>query len=113
MATVQISFQDNADNETAFKIYRGTSSTVSTTDVHILTMTWDAATSTWGIAQIPSSPDLNASIITGATTAPSETGNNFVVVYDEATPGTYYYGVAASNVVGDSGVASSAQSVDT
>lgn len=111
MATVQITFKDNADNETAFKIYRGTNATVTTADTHILTMTWDAGNSLWTIDQEAASPALNANILTGATDDPSNTGNSFVIIYDEGAPGTYYYGVSASNIVGDSAVASSSQSV--
>jgi hypothetical protein len=111
MATVQITFQDNADNETAFKIYRGASSTVTASDDHILTMTWNSSAAEWEITQIAASPDLSAQIITGTSDLPSNSGNSFVIIYDESVTGTYYYGVSASNIVGDSAIASSGQSV--
>jgi len=111
MATVQITFQDNADNETAFKVYRGTGSTVTSSDDHILTLNWNASSGSWDIDQVAASPALSAQIITGLNDLPSNSGNSFVFIYDEAVTGTYYYGISASNVVGDSAIASSGQAV--
>ena len=103
MAKIQISFQDNADNETNFKVYRGTTANVSSGDTLIATMTWSSATSSWSI----SGAGTNLEITSGINEAPSSSGSNFVVIYDENTPGTYYYGVSAGNAVGDSSIASS------
>ena len=48
MATVQISFQDNADNESSFRIYRGTNSTVAKTDEYIAEISLSG--SAWSIS---------------------------------------------------------------
>ena len=101
MAKIQISFTDNADNETAFKIYQSTSATITDTDTLIGTVTLSG--STWSVGGTGSNIALDSSNTGNSTT----TGETFTVSYDESTPGTYYYGVSASNVVGDSGIVES------
>jgi hypothetical protein len=103
MAKIQISFQDNADNETEFLIYRGANATVTSTDTLIATMTWSTSTSSWSISGAGSNLEITA----GLNEAPSSSGSQFIVIYDENTPGNYYYGVAASNAVGASAISSS------
>lgn len=106
MATVQISFQDNADNESSFRIYRGTNSTVAKTDEYIAEISLSG--STWSISGQSGSDHQLTSTNTGDATT---TGETFTMAYTETTTGTYYYGICAHNSVGDSAVASSASSV--
>lgn len=104
MAKIQISFQDNSDNEDEFRIYRGTSSTVTTSDTLIATLEWGGAS--WSIT----GSGTNLEISSGSTNDPTSTGQ-YVVLYDENSPGTYYYGVLASNSVGDSAISVSQEVV--
>ena len=101
MAKIQIGFTDNADNDTAFKIYQSTSATITDTDTLIGTVTLSG--STWSVSGTGSNIALDSSNTGNSTT----TGETFTVSYDESTPGTYYYGVSASNVVGDSEIVES------
>lgn len=105
MAIVQISWQDNADNETSFKVYKGTTTPLTSSSDLLATValsgsTWLASEGTSG-----SAPSLQ---ITSSNTGDSvTTGETFVITYDEGSAGNYYYGVSASNSVGDSNVITS------
>lgn len=105
MAIVQISWQDNANNETAFKIYKGTTSPLDSSstliaNVELSNGSWVASEETTG-----SAPNLT---LTSSNTGDSvTTGETFVVTYEEGTLGNYFYGVSASNAVGDSDVVTS------
>jgi hypothetical protein len=103
MAKIQISFQDNSDNEDSFKIYRGANTPVVDTDDLIMEVEWDATTSNWSV----SGTATNAEITQGGSVDPTQTGQQYVVIYDEGTIGDYYYGVSASNEVGDSAISTS------
>jgi hypothetical protein len=102
MAIVQISWQDNANNETKFKIYKGTSSPLTSAsdliaNVELISGSWVVSEETTG-----SAPSI---AITSSNTGDSvTTGETFVVTYEEGTPNNYFYGVSASNSVGDSDV---------
>lgn len=102
MAIIQISWQDNANNETSFKVYKGTSTPLnaSSTKIADVTLTngnWVATEASTG-----SAPSL---AITSSNTGDSvTTGETFVVTYEESTLGNYFYGISASNAVGDSDV---------
>jgi hypothetical protein len=101
MAKIQISFQDNSDNEDEFRVYRGTATPVTTSDTLIATLSHDGTN--WSIAGVGS----NLEISQGANNDPATSGDTYVVLYDETTAGDYYYGVLASNAVGDSAVSTS------
>ena len=101
MAKIQISFQDNSDNEDEFKIYRGTATPVTTSDTQIAALTWDG--SQW----VFSGSATNGEVTQGVNIDPSQAGQQYVFLYDEGTPNTYYYGVSASNAVGDSAISTS------
>lgn len=105
MAKIQISWTDKADNETAFKIYQSTSATITDSDTLIGTVTLSGAT--WSVSGSGSNIALE-STNTGNSTTKDET---FTVSYDESTPGDYYYGVSASNLVGDSEIVESANTI--
>jgi hypothetical protein len=102
MAVVQIFWRDNSDNETSFKIYKGTSSPLSASSDQIATVSlvsgaWEVAEAGTGTA-----PDVTlTSTNTGNSTTQNET---FVITYTEGTPNNYYYGVSAANAIGDSDV---------
>ena len=99
MATVQISFQDNANNESSFRIYRGTGSTVAKTDTYIAEIVLSGGA--WSISGQSGSDHTLTSTNTGDS---ATTGETFTFSYIESTPGTYYYGICAHNSVGDSAV---------
>jgi len=101
MAKIQISWTDNADNETAFKIYQSTSATITDSDTLIGTVALSG--STWSI----SGSGSNIALESSNTGNSSTTGETFTVSYDESTAGDYYYGVSASNLVGDSEIVES------
>lgn len=104
MAKIQISFQDNSDNEDEFRIYRGTSTPVTTSDTLIATLNHDGVS--WNIS---GSTGSNHEISQGGNNSPSSVGDQYIVLYDETSAGDYYYGVLASNAVGDSAVSTSDQ----
>lgn len=106
MALVKIEWIDAADNETGFKIYRGTNSAVSTSDVLIGTVT--LSNGSWSVSGSSGSSHQLTSVNTGASSAVGET---FTLTYDEGSAGTYFYGVAATNSVGDSPITSSGVTV--
>jgi hypothetical protein len=102
MAIVQISWQDNANNETAFKVYKGSTSPLSSASTHIANVTlsggaWSASEATTGSAPSVALTSTNS----GDSTT---TGETFVLTYEESVAGNYFFGVSASNAVGDSDV---------
>ena len=102
MAVVQISWKDNADNETSFKIYKGTTSPLSSSSTQIGVVSLSG--STWSASEFTSGSAPNITL-TSTNTGDSATQNEtFVITYDEGTSGSYYYAVSASNSVGDSDV---------
>lgn len=103
MAKIQISFQDNSDNEDQFRVYRGTATPVTDTDTLICSLDHDG--SVWSIT---GSVGSNHEISQGVNNAPSSSGDQYIVLYDETQAGDYYYGVLASNAVGDSAISTSA-----
>lgn len=106
MATIQISFRDNSTSETNFKIYRGTSSTLTTSDTLIATISLNS--STWEITGNNGSGHALTSTNTGSS---GTTGETFTINYTETNPGTYYYGILANNAVGNSNLVTGANSV--
>ena len=106
MAKVQISWRDNSDNEDSFKIFKSTNNPVTSTDALIAEVALSSGQ--WSVSGSASNVALTSSNTTNSAT----TGETFVISYDEDTANTYYYGVAASNAVGDSLVVTSAGSVE-
>jgi len=104
MAKVQISWRDNSDNEDSFKVYKSTSNPVTTSDALIAEVTLSGGT--WSV-----SGSANVALTSTNTTNSATTGEYFVISYDESAAGVYYYGVAASNAVGDSLIVTSTGSV--
>jgi hypothetical protein len=105
MAVVQISWKDNADNETAFKIYKGTATPLSASSQQIAEVT--LAGGTWAVAESASGLAPNVTL-TSTNTGDSATQNEtFVITYEEGVADDYYFGVSASNAVGDSDVVTS------
>lgn len=102
MALVKIEWVDAADNETGFKIYRGTQSTVTNQDVLVADVELNG-----GVWSVNGSSGSSHQITSSNTGASNATGETFTVTYEEANAGTYYYGVAATNSVGDSPITSS------
>jgi|13_taG_2_1085334.scaffolds.fasta_scaffold05443_10 hypothetical protein len=102
MAIVQISFQDNANNETGFKVYRGSSSPLTASSTQIAQI--DLVSGSWVASETStgSAPSLQ---LTSTNTGDSNTtGETFVITYDEGTSGNYFFGVSATNAVGDSDI---------
>jgi hypothetical protein len=109
MATVQITFTDNSDNEEKFTAYRsdstaGTSPTGLTAE-KVFDITWNTTTLVWDITSgaVDTASSGDAAVQVGsATTAPSNTGQVFIVTYTESNAGDYKYGVEAENAIGKS-----------
>jgi len=109
MAVVQISWRDNSDNETAFKIYQGSTSPLSSGSTQIGTVTLSGGS--WSATEFSSgsAPDIQ---VTSTNTGDSQTeGETFVITYTEGTSGSYYYGISASNAIGDSDVVTTASAL--
>ena len=102
MAVVQLSWRDNSDNETGFKIYKGTSSPLSSSSDQIAEVSLNGGT--WVVAESAtgSAPDV---AITSTNTGDSVTKDEtFIITYTESVADTYYFGVSATNAIGDSDV---------
>ena len=104
MAKIQISWRDNSDNEDEFKVYRSSDSSLAVDDTLIASVTWGG--SSWSASGAGTNLQL-----TSSNGGPSGTGEIFTLTYDENVAGEYYYGVSASNAVGDSAIAASAVAV--
>ena len=102
MATVQISFRDNADNETSFNIYQGTSSPLSASSTKIAEVSLSGGA--WSVAEATTGSAPNVTLTSTNTGNSATQGETFVVRYDESNAGLYYYGVSAENAVGASDV---------
>ena len=105
MAVVQFSWQDESDNETSFKVYKGTSTPLDSNSTQIAKVELTAGV--WSASEFASgtAPSIQlTSTNTGNSTTTQET---FVITYEESTAGTYYSGVSASNAIGDSDVLTS------
>ncbi len=102
MAIIQISWQDNANNETSFKVYKGASTPLNASSEQIAEVTLTNGNWVASEASTGSAPNLS---LTSSNTGDSvTTGETFVITYEEATFGNYFYGISASNPVGDSDV---------
>jgi hypothetical protein len=106
MAKVQISWEDKSDNEDSFKVYRGASTPVLDSDTLIATVA--LSNGSWSVSGAGADLEIT-STNTGDASVVDET---FTITYTESAQGDYYYGVVASNGVGDSDVATSATSVN-
>lgn len=106
MAKVQISWEDKSDNEDSFKVYRGTATPVVDTDTLIGTVALSGGN--WSVSGAGADLELT-STNTGDASTVDET---FIITYTESSQGDFYYGVVASNGVGDSDVATSATAVN-
>ena len=104
MATVQITFTDDSNNEDSFSIYRSGdgSNSVAVSDADkVATLSWSGTA--WGIADGALSSD--SSIEAGsATNDPTNTSQQFIVRYTEDNSGDYKYGVVATNAIGNSDI---------
>ena len=105
MAIVQISWQDKADNETEFKIYKGTSSPLDSSSTQIAKV--ELVSGTWSVSEFTSGSAPSITLTSTNTGDSTTIDENFVITYDEQTAGTYFFGVSASNSVGDSDVVTS------
>ena len=109
MAVVQISWQDNADNESGFKIYKGT--TTPLTSGSDLLATVNASGSGWDAVEGSSGSAPSLSITSTNNNDTATTGETFVITYDESVAGSYFFGVSATNSVGDSDVVTTGSSL--
>jgi len=105
MAIVQISWQDNADNETEFKIYKGGTTPLDSGDTQIAKV--ELVSGNWSAAEFTNGSAPSLQLTSTNTGSSATTGETFTITYDEQTAGTYYFGVSASNSVGDSDVVTS------
>jgi len=101
MAKIQISFQDNSDNEDEFIIRKGTTTPIQASDTQIANLSWDGTA--WAFTGTASNGELTQ----GINVDPSQSGQQYVFLYDETVADTYYYGVSAKNGVGESGISTS------
>lgn len=102
MAVIQISWQDNANNETSFKIYKGTSSPLNSQSDQIASV--DLQSGAWVATETSTGSAPQLSLTSSNTGDSVTTGETFVITYEESTLGNYFYGISASNAVGDSDV---------
>ncbi len=111
MATVQISFTDNSDNEEEFTIYRsvdgGTVTGVEAEVVAVVAYNFEG--SQWEVTSGAVATDAVGTTLPAGD--PSNTQQNFVVTYSEDNDGTYFYGVEAANAIGKSAIKTATSSI--
>jgi hypothetical protein len=109
MATVQIAFTDNSDNETKFTVFRSVNAQ-SVTGVpaeKLATLEWDAGNTVWTYTKeaVDTNGDNDGAFVgTAPNTAPNAVGQSFTISYTESTAGAYKFGVEAENAIGKSAV---------
>lgn len=113
MATVQIAFTDNSDNEDFFTVYRSSNgaAVTSVSAEAVATITWNSINSVWDIASGAVDTTTSAAFVGAAPTADPSTTNSFTVQYEESNPGTYFYGVEAENGIGKSATTSASGAI--
>lgn len=109
MATVQIAFTDNSDNETKFTVFRsvdGANVTGGAAEI-LAEIEWNGV-DTWAYAKgvVDTGGSNDGDFIAGQAVdvAPSTVGQSFTISYTEANAGAYFYGVEAENAIGKSAV---------
>ena len=115
MATVQISFTDNSDNETKFTVYRSAAGALSvggTAAEKLATIEWDGTATEWTYTPEVSDSGSNGAFVgTAPNTAPNAVGQSFTISYQEDNAGAYFFGVEAENAIGKSAVTSTASAI--
>lgn len=113
MATVQVSFTDNSDNEEKFSIYRSVDNgTVSGAASELVAeVAWNDSGAVWEVSTGVIDTENDANGTTLPSTDPTNTGQQFVVTYTENNAGTYFYGVEAENAIGKSAIKSASSAI--
>lgn len=114
MATVQISFTDNSDNETKFTVFRSVDASEVTgiPAEKLATVEWDAGNSVWTYtAEAVDASSTGAFVGAAPATAPDATGQSFTLSYTEDNAGVYKFGVEAENAIGKSAITSTAAAI--
>lgn len=109
MATVQIAFTDNSDNEDNFNVYRSNDGAAVTSVAAelVATITWDSNANVWTIASGGTlDPQNTVAFVGAAPTADPTNTNSFTITYEESDTGTFTYGVEAENNIGKSATTS-------
>jgi hypothetical protein len=102
MSTIRINWTDRATNETRFNIYRGTEQALSIFDDLIVRL--ELINGTWNIENRHPQTISNLSIVQSGSTDITDTGTDFVISFEDASSGEFWYGVSAANPVGDSDI---------
>lgn len=113
MATVQISFTDNSNNEEKFTVYRSVDggSVTGVTGEAVCEVAWNTGSNVWEVTSGAIDANNDATGTTLPTTDPTTTGQSFVITYTEDNAGTYFYGVEAENNIGKSAIKSAPSSI--
>ena len=114
MATVQIAFTDNSDNEEEFNVYRSDSNGTAAVDPTklVANIAWDANASQWTYTSGAIDTNNDGAFIAGQVVNQDPTNtNSFTLQYTEDTAGVYKYGVNATNGIGASALTESAGSI--
>ena len=108
MATVQIAFTDNSDNEDKFTVYRSDDgqAVTSVASEAVGEIAWSAAASVWQITSGPVDGSNSLAFVGAAPTADFTNNNSFTITYEESSTGTFTYGVEAENSIGKSATTS-------
>lgn len=106
---IQIEWQDEANNETIFKVYRGTSLSMNANNSDLIaTIVWNG--SSWD-TNIIDTIDVSGITNFSAGGSPTDIEGTFGFTFTDAKSGTYYYGVSAGNAVADSDVVPSTSAI--
>jgi hypothetical protein len=88
---LNISFKDNSDNESSFKIYRASNLNFSD-KVEIISLSYSYG---WIFSS------SNNPVLKSSNSPPIHTGETFSIDFDEDETGSFFYGVSAYNIAGD------------
>lgn len=106
---LKLQWQDEANNETRFDIYRGTSLNMSEADsTKIIEIVWNG--SSWD-ESIVDTTNVSGLIDFISGGSPETTEGTFSLTFTDALAGTHYYGVSAGNSVANSDVVPSTSSI--
>ena len=106
---IKIQWQDEADNETHFKIYRGSTLDMSVDDSdEIISIDWNGSAWVHSIVDSTNVSQLTDFLSGGS---PTDAGGQFSIDFTDAFTGTHYYGVLAGNAVANSDIVPSTSSV--
>jgi hypothetical protein len=107
---IQLTWTDEADNETTHSVYRGSDlNMTSASGTFLFKIDWDGTS--WNIDSASQDSSINSIQVLQDGGAPTTVSQDFQVEFVDTVLGEHYYGVSASNATGASDVVPSSSSI--